>query len=327
MGKACAEALHSNPEAHDRAMAKSKATGARMFAEGKHPFQDPEVRKRANRRCLQANSKLVSSRTEGKLAEAFDSLGLEYETQLPVPSHYNASNCRHYYYYVDFAFPRERVVVEADGEPWHSWDEARIVHDNERQKRIEAQGWTVLRYSGRQINSAPDVIAQEVQAILMNHGGQYGREWIRIRSITNHVKLPPSPQFRVVRYNLEVEEDQSYVAKFAVVHNCIALHGQLFPLEEEFSDHWCGRCAPTPETVSMAELGLDIPETRPKIESGEDWFRQQSKAVQRAMMGSGKYDAWTAGQFEFGQLVRESQDPVWGRMYLEETLVGLVGEE
>jgi len=109
--------------------------------------------------------------------------------------------------------------------------------------------------------------------------------------------------------------------------SCIALHGQLFPLEEEFSDHWCGRCAPTPETVSMAELGLDIPETRPKIESGEDWFKQQPEAVQRAMMGPGKYDAWTAGQFEFGQLIRESQDPVWGRMYGEQSLINLVGGE
>lgn len=107
--------------------------------------------------------------------------------------------------------------------------------------------------------------------------------------------------------------------------SCIALHGQLFPLEEEFSDHWCGRCSPRPETISMAELGLDIPETRPEMQSGEDWFRQQSAAVQRAMMGPGKYNAWVAGEFEFGQLAQESHDPIWGRVHSEQSLESLVG--
>lgn len=48
-------------------------------------------------------------------------------------------------YFVDFANPAARVAIECDGARWHT-DTAR---DAERQRRIEAEGWTVYRISGR----------------------------------------------------------------------------------------------------------------------------------------------------------------------------------
>lgn len=130
-----------------------------------------------------------------------------------------------------------------------------------------------------------------------------------------------------VVYNLEVETDHTYVANGIVVHNCmscVAQHGTLHTLDETLDDHPAGRCVMLPETVSMAELGLDVPETRMEIESGESWFRGLPEVEQRAMMGPGKFDAWRSGRFEFSALSRESHSDKWGRMFSETSLRDLL---
>lgn len=108
--------------------------------------------------------------------------------------------------------------------------------------------------------------------------------------------------------------------------SCIAQHGSQFPLTETLDDHPNGRCAMVPVTVSFEELGLrGLPETRPDIENGEDWFGRQPEEVQRAMMGPGKFEAWQAGQFQFSQLTAERRDPDWGRTLGEASLKSILG--
>ncbi len=324
VGKLGAAGLHNDPEAHHRAIANMTKTHHEMMRRGEHPFQDPEVMIRRARLALQANSRLVSSRTEGKLGEAFDEIGLEYETQYPIFSHYNQSNKRRYHYYADFAFPEERVIVEADGEPWHSWDERRKAHDRRRQRRIEKRGWQVLRYTGQQIQQDVQGIAQEVKAILMNHQGDYGIQYVPIKSIVRGVRKPPSPDFKVVRYNLEVEEDHSYVAKYAIVHNCIVLDGKRYELEEEFDDHVAGRCAIICVTKSYREMGIDVDEPDFTREKGIDWFNRQTEATQRHMMGKGKYEAWKDGKFQLTDIPKLVTNAVWGNSWVPRSLKDLL---
>lgn len=82
-------------------------------------------------------------------------------------------------------------------------------------------------------------------------------------------------------YDLQVEDDESFVANGIVVHNCTML--PLIP-------------------------GLDpIP-----TESGEAWFNRQSAETQKQMMGPGKYAAWQAGKFKFSQLVTVRPNATWG---------------
>lgn len=82
-------------------------------------------------------------------------------------------------------------------------------------------------------------------------------------------------------YDLQVEDDESFVANGIVVHNCTML--PIIP-------------------------GLDpIP-----TESGEAWFNRQSAEVQKQMMGPGKYAAWKAGKFSFSQLVTVKPNATWG---------------
>jgi len=49
-------------------------------------------------------------------------------------------------YFVDFANPAARVAIECDGAAYHA-DEER---DQRRQAAIEALGWTVYRFTGRE---------------------------------------------------------------------------------------------------------------------------------------------------------------------------------
>lgn len=106
--------------------------------------------------------------------------------------------------------------------------------------------------------------------------------------------------------------------------SCIAMDGTLHSYDEPMHDHWNGRCAMVPVPIDYADLGLDVPRTdRPKWQTGEEWFAEQPVAVQRQMMGSGKYQAWKDGQFTLTDLSTETTDPVWGTMRVETPLKDL----
>jgi hypothetical protein len=101
---------------------------------------------------------------------------------------------------------------------------------------------------------------------------------------------------------------------------CTAEHGTVHELSETLDGHHNCRCAPIPQTVTYADLGLDIPETVEPTQSGEDWFNEQPAATQRELMGPAKYEAWQDGKFGFGQLSATYDDPVYGQMRREATL-------
>ena len=110
--------------------------------------------------------------------------------------------------------------------------------------------------------------------------------------------------------------------------SCVAQHGTEHPLTEILADHHQGRCTPMPHTKSYAELGFpDLPDLRPVVPKGEDWFRGLPDAAQRRMMGPGKWSAWKAGKFEFPQLTTPYHDPVYGRMLRESSLSGILGAD
>lgn len=80
--------------------------------------------------------------------------------------------------------------------------------------------------------------------------------------------------------------------------SCVDQHGRLHPLDEPGPlDHHQGRCARVPRTKTWAELGFDVPETRPTVESGRDWFNRQPENVQRSILGPKRYEAWLDGDY------------------------------
>lgn len=109
--------------------------------------------------------------------------------------------------------------------------------------------------------------------------------------------------------------------------SCIAQHGTLHEPGEVLNDHHNGRCAMVPVTVSWESLGLrGLPDTRPQVQSGRDWFASLSEAEQRQYMGAAMWRAWQAGKVNWDDLSREHDDPVYGLMRVMPSLKELLGD-
>lgn len=77
-------------------------------------------------------------------------------------------------YALDGAFPQIKLAVEADGEIWHN-NPNKIEQDKQRDINLSQQGWTVLRFTDKEIEKQPRdvamVIQQAMQKLLANYGG------------------------------------------------------------------------------------------------------------------------------------------------------------
>ena len=64
-------------------------------------------------------------------------------------------------YRADLCFPEEMVVIECDGQEWHSTTE-QIEHDRKRDEYMKNLGWKVYRYTGSNIYWFADQIVAEL---------------------------------------------------------------------------------------------------------------------------------------------------------------------
>jgi len=85
---------------------------------------------------------------------------------LPEPS------CQHEVYTgtrlvgrIDFAYPDHRLAIEVDGYEWHTSLHA-FRHDRDRQNRLVAMGWTVLRFTWDDVRHDPARVARSISAVL-----------------------------------------------------------------------------------------------------------------------------------------------------------------
>lgn len=81
---------------------------------------------------------------ERKLRDALVSYGyrqgIDFAIQFPIRNSF----------ILDFAFPKLRVAIEADGEPWHSNPISRR-RDRFKDYILKKLGWNVIRFSGKDI--------------------------------------------------------------------------------------------------------------------------------------------------------------------------------
>ena len=68
---------------------------------------------------------------------------------------------------VDFAYPDDRVAIEVDGFDVHSTPTA-LQADLERQNRLVAAGWTVLRFTWLDIVRRPEWVVQQIRSVLLS---------------------------------------------------------------------------------------------------------------------------------------------------------------
>jgi SPP1 gp7 family putative phage head morphogenesis protein len=97
---------------------------------------------------------------------------------------------------------------------------------------------------------------------------------------------------------------------------CAAEHGTVHELDEQLTGHYNCRCAPVPFIEGVT----------PEVASGEDWYNGLSEAEQRSFLGPGKYEALTAGKFEFSQMAKRTDNEIYGTMTVAATLAELVSE-
>jgi very-short-patch-repair endonuclease len=69
----------------------------------------------------------------------------------------------------DVVFRAARVVIEVDGWAFHVSPD-RFQRDRERQNRLVAAGWTVLRFTWRDLTERPTSVLATIKAILAQHG-------------------------------------------------------------------------------------------------------------------------------------------------------------
>lgn len=73
-------------------------------------------------------------------------------------------------YRADFAIPDCRILIEIDGYEWHKTRE-QLTADVKRQRALTAAGWTVFRFTGREIYAGAANCAAEVARIIVARAG------------------------------------------------------------------------------------------------------------------------------------------------------------
>jgi len=181
--------------------------------------------KRINARMAKHRKSGRKTYIETRMALLLDKMGVDYVFQYPILR-----------YNTDFAIPTLKIVIECDGEYWHKDKEKDAI----RQKNIENEGWFVLRYTGAKINQCLDEIENELARVVGNHTGEYNTTSLEIESIKKWKVTHPRTLF-----NLSVEQDESYMAKGIVVHNCRCL---ALPARKSDVGNKYVRKKPTPTT-------------------------------------------------------------------------------
>lgn len=100
--------------------------------------------------------------------------------------------------------------------------------------------------------------------------------------------------------------------------SCLAMHGTIHDLDEVLDDHYHGKCAMLPIALGQAPLSES---------AGLDFFNELSEQEQQARMGSGAFEAYKAGKFDFSQLTHQVDDDTYGTMRTTTPLKDLISDE
>lgn len=112
--------------------------------------------------------------------------------------------------YIDVALPLEKIALEYDGSYWHKDAAA----DQLRDQQLQQAGWTVLRY--RDVVPTVAELKGAVDRVLMNHAQEY--QFVKLPIVdVKRERISYRPK---KLYNVAVAEDESYVVRGIVFHNC-----------------------------------------------------------------------------------------------------------
>jgi len=101
-------------------------------------------------RKMQRNEIYLTS-LERKVKSFLDERGIVYIPQYPLRQGYIA----------DFALPDRKIIIEVDGERWHS-GKKKLKKDRFRDYMLKRAGWTTIRIKEKDINKIPKLLSSVV---------------------------------------------------------------------------------------------------------------------------------------------------------------------
>lgn len=104
---------------------------------------------------------------------------------------------------------------------------------------------------------------------------------------------------------------------------CTAEHGSEHSTEESLDSHPGCRCTAMPKTKSWRELGFELPDSRPTIQSGPERFAELPEADKLAVLGRARLDAYNAGEITLADMVKQTTSARWGEGKRTATLAEL----
>jgi len=69
---------------------------------------------------------------------------------------------------IDVAFPSHKLATELDGWEWHGKHKGDFQRDRERQNLLSIQGWTILRFTAKDVNQNLPKVLETIQTCLDN---------------------------------------------------------------------------------------------------------------------------------------------------------------
>lgn len=99
--------------------------------------------------------------------------------------------------------------------------------------------------------------------------------------------------------------------------SCLAMHGTLHDIDEPGPyDHQSGRCVGVPVVKPWRELGIDQDEPADRLPDGQKWFDRQPAAVQKEILGPGRYAAYKRGDMAWADMAVRRSTPGWRDSYV-----------
>jgi len=123
-------------------------------------------------------------------------------------------------FFVDVALPSLQLGLEFDGSYWHQ----DVEKDLRRDALLAQEGWKVIRY--RDAVPSLSALREDVARLAANHAQQYVWATTTVEKVERWALRKPRQL-----YNISVLEDESYVAKGFVVHNCRSILTPIFRTE------------------------------------------------------------------------------------------------
>lgn len=84
---------------------------------------------------------------------------------------------------------------------------------------------------------------------------------------------------------------------------CLFADGRIYKVEEGFDAHVNCRCVTIPILAGVSPV---------QYETGQQWFKSQPEAVQRQMLGPGRFAAWKSGEASLDDMVSRDWNDTWG---------------